>query len=207
VRQIFTSERLTGRDFHSPGVPEEHPFVNEQQTDAICWYAVRVTYSRELSLKEYLDTEHIECFIPMHYDYVVRGERKVRKLVPAIHNLVFVHTTRQCLDEIKRLKALTIPIRYIMDHVTRRPMVVPDRQMRSFIAVAGNYDEQIVYLSATDLNLKKGDRVRIIDGVFKGVEGEFLRVKGDRRVVVAIQGVMAVATAFVHPSVIEVIGE
>ena len=55
------------------------------------------------------------------------------------------------------------------------------------------------------MEVKKGDRVRITDGIFKGVEGEFVRVKGDRRVMVAVQGVMAVATAFVHPSIIEVI--
>lgn len=40
-------------------------------------------------------------------------------------------------------------------------------------------------------------------GFSEGVEGEFVRVKGDRRVVVSIQGVMAIATAFIHPSLIE----
>lgn len=178
-----------------------------EQSDNTSWYAIRVTYSRELQLKDYLDEQQVENFIPMHYEYVIRDERKTRKLVPAIHNLVFVRSTRRYLDDLKVAKARTIPIRYIMDHITRRPMVVPDRQMHSFIAVAGNYDEQIVYLDAAEVNLKKGDRVRITGGVFEGVEGEFLRVKGDRRVVVAIQGVMAVATAFVHPSMIEVIGE
>ena len=51
--------------------------------------------------------------------------------------------------------------------------------------------------------LKKGDKVRITGGIFSGVEGVFVRVKGDRRVVVSIQGIMAVATAFIHPSLIE----
>ena len=64
------------------------------------WYALRITYSRELVLKEYLDAEGIENFIPMHYIYIVKGERKMRKLVPVVHNLVFVHTTRKQLDEI-----------------------------------------------------------------------------------------------------------
>ena len=81
--------------------------------------------------------------------------------------------------------------------------VVPDRQMSSFIAVAGAYDEQVVYLDSQVVSLREGDRVRITGGVFAGVEGVFLRVKGDRRVVVSIEGVMAVATAFVHPSLIE----
>ena len=35
------------------------------------------------------------------YEYVVRKERRLRKLVPAVHNLVFVRSTRERMDEIK----------------------------------------------------------------------------------------------------------
>ena len=72
---------MTGRSFHYPGVPKEYPIVNKS-TD-IHWYPLRVTYSRELLLKGILDAEKIENFIPMHYEYIRKGERKVRKLVPA----------------------------------------------------------------------------------------------------------------------------
>lgn len=44
------------------------------------WYAVRVTYSRELFFKEYLDAEGIENYIPMRYEYVVRKERACASL-------------------------------------------------------------------------------------------------------------------------------
>ena len=71
---------------------------------------------------------------------------------------------------------MKIPIRYIMDRETRRPLVVPDRQMHSFIAVAGAYDEQIVYLDPTIVSLREGDRVRIVGGVFSGVEGIFKEI-------------------------------
>lgn len=174
--------------------------VNE--TD-LKWFAIRVTYSREMVLKGYLDQYGIESFIPMHYKEFIKGERKVRKLVPVIHNLVFVRLNRGKMDEIKKEISLKVPLRYIMDREKREPLVVPDRQMSSFIAVAGAYDEQVVYLDSQVISLRKGDRVRITGGVFAGVEGVFLRVKGDRRVVVSIEGVMAVATAFVHPSLIE----
>ena len=40
-------------------------------------------------------------------------------------------------------------------------------------------------------------------GVFEGAEGVLVRVKGDRRVVVAIEGLVAVATTFIHPSMLE----
>ena len=171
--------------------------MGKNEPEAKQWFAIRVTYSREMALKEYLDRCRMESFIPMSYKEVIKGERKVRKLVPVIHNLVFVRSTREKLDEIKRDISLKVPIRYIMDRETRRPLVVP------FIAVAGAYDEQIVYLDPTIVSLREGDRVRIVGGVFSGVEGIFIRIKGDRRVVVSIEGVMAVATAFVHPSLIE----
>ena len=50
-------------------------------------------------------------------------------------------------------------------------------------------------------------RSRITGGIFEGVEGVFVRVRHDRRVVVNIEGVMAVATTFVHASLVEEIGE
>lgn len=164
---------------------------------------MRITYSRELSLKVYLDEIQVENFIPMRYEYVVRNERKIRKLVPAVHNLVFIHTTRRKLDEIKEAKAVVFPLRYIMDRETRQPITIPETQMRNFIAVAGTYDQQVIYLPPMDVSMAKGDRVRINGGIFEGVEGVFLRIKGDRRVVVSIEGVMAVATAFIHPSLVE----
>lgn len=199
---------LTGRVFLSPGVPREYPFantleVNKSINKEIYWYALRITYSRELALKAYLDQEHIENFVPMHYEYVVRNGQRIRKLVPAVHNLIFIRSTRQKIDEIKEANATTLPLRYIMDRETRRPITIPETQMQYFIAVAGNYDQQIIYLPSEECGAQKGDRVRITGGIFEGVEGTFLRVKGDRRVVVSIQGVMAVATAFVHPSLIE----
>ena len=169
------------------------------------WFAVRVTYSRELALKSFLDAEGVENFIPMRYEHVVRKEKKVRVLVPAVHNLVFIRTTLRRLREIKEMPGLNIPVRYIMDRETRRPVIVPDGQMRSFIAVAGSYDEAVVYLEPTEVNLAQGTRVRITGGIFEGVEGVFVRVRHDRRVVVCIEGVMAVATTFVHPSLVEAI--
>ena len=198
---IYIYTRLTGRSFHCPGVPKEYPIVNKS-TD-IHWYPLRVTYSRELLLKEILDAEKIENFIPMHYEYIRKADRKVRKLVPVVHNLIFVRSSLECIERIRQSIALSLAVRYIFNQELRRPITIPDSQMRSFIAVSGNYEEQIVYLDPIATALQKGDRVRVTGGIFEGVEGVIVRVKGDRRVSVCIQGVMAVATAYVHPSLIE----
>ena len=57
-----------------------------------------------------------------------------------------------------------------------------------------------------ELDLRKGCRVRIHGGKLNGVTGVFMQVQGkrNRRVVVLLEGVMAVA-AEVHPDLIEVI--
>lgn len=168
---------------------------------------MRITYSRELALQAYLNEHHIENFIPMRYEYAVRNGQHIRKLVPAVHNLVFIRSTRKQIDQIKEENAVSLPLRYIMNRETRQPIIIPENQMQHFIAVAGNYSQQVIYLPAIEHSMQKGERVRIIGGIFEGVEGVFVRVKGDRRVVVSIQGVMAVATAFIHPSLIERISE
>ena len=81
----------------------------------IHWYPLRVTYSRELLLKGILDAEKIENFIPMHYEYIRRGERKVRKLVPVVHNLIFVRSSLECIERIRQSIALSLAVRYIFN--------------------------------------------------------------------------------------------
>ncbi|CCZ47239.1 MAG TPA: UpxY family transcription antiterminator [Mediterranea massiliensis] len=170
------------------------------------WYALRVTYCRELVLKSWLDEQGTVNFVPMRYELVEKEGRKSRKLVPAVHNLVFVHTSRRGLESLCSHPELPVPVRYFYSRETRRPLVIPDNQMQNFIAVAGNYEESVLYLDPVDLQLSKGTRVRITGGVFEGVEGVFIRVRHDRRVVVCIEGITAVATTFVPPSLVEPIG-
>lgn len=169
------------------------------------WFAIRVTYNREIKVKRELDSMKIENFLPMKYRLVTRGERKIKELVPAIHNLIFVNISQEKLKEYKAKTAL--PIRYIMNRETHEPIVIPEEQMKNFIAVAGNKNQQLVYLEPNLAQFKKGDKVKITGGVFEGAEGYFMRIKGDRRVVVCINGIVAVATAFVHPSLVEKIND
>ena len=161
------------------------------------WFAIRVSYSRELALKAILSPP------VWRYEYVIKSGKRVRRLLPAIHNLVFVHSTRKRIDALKDELESSMPIRFIMNREFCRPVVIPDAQMRSFILVAGSHEEAILYVEPAELHLAKGQKVRITGGVFEGVIGEFVRIRHDRRVVVNIEGVMAVATTFISPSLVE----
>ncbi len=168
------------------------------------WFAIRVTYNRELKVKEDLDARGITNFVPMQYRREERKGVMVKRLVPSVHNLIFVHIEPSKMKEYKM--STDLPIRYIMNRGTdgsRKPITVPDHEMENFIKVAGTYEEKLIYLNPEPGDFAKGERVRIIGGQFAGAEGIFVRVKGDRRVLINVQGLVAIATTYVHPSMIE----
>lgn len=83
---------------------------------------------------------------------------------------------------------MNIPIRYIMDRETRQPIVIPDSQMRSFIAVSGTYDQAVLYLEPTELNLSQRNPGTYHQRHLRRSGRVFVRVRHDRRVVVNIEG-------------------
>lgn len=168
------------------------------------WYAMRVTYRRELDVKRILDKRSVENFIPMQYRIHIIHNKKKKELVPVIHNLIFVHTIPSVM---RRLKSEILYLQYMVNSIDRTKIIVPEEQMKRFIAVAGTYNDQLLFFKPEELNLAKGTKVRILGGEFEGQEGIFLKVKGarDKRVVILVQGVIAVAMATIHPSLIEVV--
>ena len=189
--------------------PERTPFseiIPEMEADkeSEIWYAMRATYRREPDAMRLLEKEKMGCFVPMQYKVSIRKGRKVRALVPVVHNLLFVHARP---SDVKRVKSQVSYLQYITDTRSGRKIIIPDSEMQRFIAVAGTYNDHLLYFQPDELNLSKGTKVRVIGGDFAGQEGIFLKVKGarDRRVVVEIQGVIAVAMATIHPDLIEVI--
>lgn len=172
------------------------------RSESVLWYAMRATYRRELDAMHRLKEAGMGCFIPMQYHFRLKPGRRVRELVPAVRNLLFVHALP---SELKRMKLELPYLQYITDTRSHEKIIIPDVQMQRFIAVAGTYDDQLLYFQPGELNLAKGTRVRITGGEFAGYEGTFLKVKGarDRRVVIAVEGVIAVALAVIHPDLIE----
>ena len=66
------------------------------------WFAMSATFGRELKAKAFLEKNNVECFVPMRYEIAkVRDGKKTKQLVPAVKNLIFVHTTRQRIQSLK----------------------------------------------------------------------------------------------------------
>ena len=74
----------------------------ETEKETELWYAMRATYRREPDAVRLLGKENMDCFVPMQYKVTVKKGKKVRILVPVIHNLIFVHA---CPSALKRVKS------------------------------------------------------------------------------------------------------
>ena len=150
-----------------------------QEQDELHWFPMRVTYSREMMVKSFLDELGVESFIPMHYESVEGKHPRCRVLKPAVRYMM-----RPLYDGKDQL-------------IGHDVMTVPDKQMEDFMRVASVADDRVFFMENLNFVGKPGQRVKVVEGDFAGVEGVIKRIKKNKCVVVQIEHVAAVAIAFV----------
>lgn len=162
------------------------------------WYPMRVTYQRVTAIKSLLDADKVENFLPMRWEWLElnNGNRQLKQ-VPLIASMIFVRDTREHLIALKQLSGYE-PMRFYTrpsaDVKDRREIFpIPDKQMEDFIRVSTSSDERVVFLEDTDYLRSVGQRVRVAEGEFAGVEGVVKRIKNNKCVVVRLEGIAAVA--------------
>ena len=169
------------------------------------------SYRSELKVKRELDRLHVACYLPMEYQLVEHDGERRRQLVPAIHNLIFVHDSQREITKLKMYNKVCTSLQYMVrsgaDDEKSEILVIPRNDMENFIRVSSSLDEHVRHLTYSDYLDKQGKRVRIIDGNFAGVEGVIKRIKRDRIVVVLLKGIAAVAITQLPPSFIELIDD
>ncbi len=168
------------------------------------WYVMRA-YKCERKAEEQLEDAALNYFIPKQYAIRVYHGVKSKRLVPVIPSLVFVHATREQILEFKKQHNF---LQFVMweNNSAQECLVVPDVQMEDFIRVASLYEENTAFYAPEEIDIKKGARVRIHGGKLDGVTGVFMQIRGkrNRRLVVLLEGVMAV-TIEVHPDLVEIL--
>jgi len=169
------------------------------------WYAIRVSYGRTLKFCAALQELGVEHFVPMARKKMVRNGKTVTVTAPAVSNLCFVRSTKAFIQEYFERMGENRPAHFMWDKSTREPIVVSDKAMEDFMQVCRIMSDDALYLKDITDKLREGQKVRVIDGPFKGVEGTILRIRRSRRVVVELPGLLAVATNFIDPRSLEVI--
>ena len=170
------------------------------------WYVLRCPSGKEMDLQQNIQKRFgVECFIPI--EKVRQRDRHGRFIWVqrcALSSYLFVNTDKDIFYSIHKNSYVLHPMRHKVDELWT-PIIVPDRDMESFIRVSGNKEERVLYLDPAKLNFKKGDRVRVIGGPMTGVEGTFMQIGGkhEKRVVIQLENLIAVATAAIPAALVE----
>ena len=185
----------------------KHP----QKEELPHWYALRCTYGREKTAYDYMVAKGVTAFYPTtSVVKLIKGKRKVIT-ESRLPNIFFAYGTE---EEIKtyvydnvNLPFLRFYYRHV--HVGRRiekiPMLVPDYQMESLkIICAADANNTIVSFGEVP-KFEKGQLVKVIDGVFKGVVGRVARWQGQQRVGVVVDDLITIVTAYIPSAFLEIV--
>lgn len=131
----------------------------------------RVHCGRELAVRNRLVRAGVETFVP------VRNEGGHER--PMLNAMVFLKATKT--EALDLANTGVVPVKYVIDCATRTLLVVPDKQMEDFRRVL---DLGMESGGLMDRPFSLGDRVKVVKGPLKGVEGHVTALKGKYYVVV-----------------------
>ena len=150
------------------------------------------------------EEKNVEYFIPMKSKLVVVKGKQIRKEVPCIPDLLFVHDSREVLDPIID-EVPTVQYRWVRNKY-REPMVVSDAEMERFIHAVSVSGIPKYYLPEEITPAMLNRKIRIVGGPLDGYEGTLLTLRGSKvkRLLVEIPGLL-LAGVEVNPDYIQFI--
>lgn len=173
----------------------------------LCWFVMSATFRGEIKMKQSLENLGFQCYVPLLHKIKKTRSGVYKKVVePAIANMIFVYASRSEIQQVKS-RFPRLQFHTYCENGRNVPIVVPPKQMESFIKATTIEDYNLSYLTVDEVDLKKGTRVAVVGGSLDGVEGVFVKVKGSKvkKVVVQLCGVSIVAAVEVAPDYIKVL--
>lgn len=191
------------RQNNEKGVSVDYVYDSSKQ-----WFVLRVTYNRIIQASMLLQEYHIEFYFPQRYvQKIVNGKKKL-VLKPFLPNLIFVYSTKEYIHSFIRDNVRRTFINFYYNHFEKEgdknpPLVVDYQEMMSFIRVTSVDNQHIRFVNPKQCHYKSGDMVRIVAGDFKGVVGRVVRVAGQQRVAVELEGLCTIVTAYIPSAFLE----
>lgn len=169
--------------------------IASNENSTVCdsgWYAFRVYGGRTEVVVADADKRGYESYIPMQIVERNVFGRKVKCRRPLIASLVFLRADRAYVEEVHRNQMNGASVYRLPG--SDEPSPISESEMALFRRVTEIGAEN---LEVVDAGLAVGEKVCVTEGVFKGCVGRMARVRGAKRLIVAIEGVAAVATSYI----------
>ena len=166
------------------------------------WHTLRTTYGREKRAYDYLVSKNIVAFYPTLKSIKIVDGKRIATEESRIPNIFFAYGTEEFKSFV--YDNVNLPfLRFYYRHahvgnkIVNVPLVVPDSQMNSLKIICAADSDDVVASTEDIQRFKEGQKVRIIDGKFKGVVGNVARYQSQQRVGVVIDGLLTVCTAYI----------
>ena len=173
------------------------------------WYVFRASYGRVDKAADYLIEDGTYTYVAKRFAWKYVHGRRRRVLQFLIPNLLFAYTTKEKAEEyIKETPALSFLTYYYNhfekdEHQKNPPLTVSSGEMINFIRATVNRNEHLLFVEPAQCHYKGGEKVKVVDGIFRGVEGKVARVAGQQRVIVNLTKVGLISTAYIPTAFIE----
>ena len=165
------------------------------------WYALKVFYNRVEPLRKALKEARYDTYVPMTVVEKYDDGRLKYIQKPIVSSLMFVCCTEKFLREFKN--AHSDDFLYYSEPGENTPAPISDREMEIFRKATELAGTGAEYLGSDTCKYCVGDRVRVTEGLYKGLEGYIKRIKHARKLIVSIEGVAVVAISGIHPQYLE----
>lgn len=143
------------------------------------WFVAKTRHGAELSVRDYLTQLGVDSFVPTRTRRASRGKRMVEE--PLLTSFVFLRARK--LEVLDLFRNFGVKANLVNDCATHQLMFVSDKCMEDFRRVL---EASIEEGGLVDKPLAVGEKVRVIQGVLKGVEGNVLELQGRIYVVVGL---------------------
>lgn len=176
--------------------------MNNNGSATLHWYALKVYFNKVSDMEEMLGEENVECYVP-YLDQVCAKEEDSKKRQVAIPSLMFFHSSpleARRVQQVVRGKAMVYTHQSLEGWI---PAPISEREMNVFRLVVSSGADGLEYFENDPRVFKRGERVRVTGGLFAGAEGHIVRIKGDRRLIVSLTGICAVATSYIPQCFLE----
>lgn len=161
------------------------------------WYAMKVFFNRTEAAATEISALGAEVYLPMQTVVTERNGMRKRVQKPAIASLLFFRSDAETAEAASR-RLNDRAMLYRMESSGRSiPAAISEREMQIFRLVVSSGAEGLEFIADDPQRFAKGDAVRVTGGPLAGAEGHIVRLRGDRRLVVSVRGVCAVATAYI----------
>ncbi len=156
--------------------PSELSPTRRHPNDIPQWFVMKVSRKEQLAV-DTMTKAGLRIFFPtVQSDSTLHGKKVITER-PLIPNTIFVYSSFTVINTIKKLNSF-ITYSYTKDGNSYKILHVPEQEMERFIDAATKMKTDIHYFRPDEVELKKGDRVLIVGGIFDGQEGILLKAKG-----------------------------